>query len=87
MAIHYNYPGRHRVAPGQSETYAVEADNAELRHYLARLVRRSRYFSRHLQALRLALRLFVFCWNHRQLYQRSHPAYTAHLIDFVPIRS
>jgi insertion element IS1 protein InsB len=80
------YPGHHRVAPGKSQTYSVEADNAEFRHYLARLARRSRCFSRCIHALRLAVRLFVFCWNHRQLYRQAHPAYPAHLIDFVPIR-
>ncbi len=78
------YPGQHRVAPGKSETYAVEAGNAECRHYLARLARRSRCFSRCVTALRLALRLFVFCWNSRQLYRRANPKYTTHLIDFLP---
>jgi len=29
--------GRYAVAPGKSQTYSVEADNAELRHYLAHL--------------------------------------------------
>ena len=33
----YYYDGQHRVAAGKSQTYAVEAVNAELRHYLARL--------------------------------------------------
>ena len=36
------YPGTHAVAPGKSQTYSVEAANAEVRHYLARLGRRSR---------------------------------------------
>ena len=31
------YPGTHTVAEGKSQTYSVEGDNAELRHYLARL--------------------------------------------------
>ena len=32
------YPhGQHAVAPGKSETYSVEGDNADLRHYLARI--------------------------------------------------
>ena len=39
-------PGRHAVVPGKSETFSVEGDNAELRHYLARLGHRSRCFSR-----------------------------------------
>ena len=29
--------GRYETSQGKSDTYAVEADNAELRHYLARL--------------------------------------------------
>ena len=71
----------------KSQTYSVEADNAELRHYLARLVRKSRCFSRSLHALRLAVRLFVYCWNCRQLYKRDYPAYPSHLIDFLPTLS
>lgn len=46
------WPGHHAVAPGKSQTYSVEADNAELRHYLARLRRCSRCFSRSIAALR-----------------------------------
>jgi insertion element IS1 protein InsB len=53
------YPGRHAVAPGKSQTYSVEADNAALRHYLARLRRKSRCFSRSIDALRRAVKLFV----------------------------
>ena len=30
-------PGVHTALPNKSQTYSVEADNAELRHYLARL--------------------------------------------------
>jgi len=43
--------------PDKSETYSVEGDNAELRHYLPRLVRRSRCFSRCEKALRKAVRI------------------------------
>jgi IS1 family transposase len=53
------YPGKHAVAPGKSQTYAVEADNAALRPYLARLARRSRCFARSIDALRRAVKLFV----------------------------
>ena len=41
------------------QTYSIEADNAELRHYLACLARASRCFSRSIQALRNAVKLFV----------------------------
>ena len=76
-------PGTHLALPNKSQTYAVEADNAELRHYLARLVRKSRCFSRCIQALRRAVKLFVFAWNRRQLHKRRFPRYQAHVRDFV----
>jgi IS1 family transposase len=75
--------GRYEVSEGKSDTYSVEADNAEMRHYLARLARSSRCFSRCPYALYCALRLFVFCYNHRQLKSRCYPAYSFNLIDFV----
>lgn len=75
--------GRYEVSDGKSDTYSVEADNAEMRHYLARLARSSRCFSRCPYALSCAMRLFVYCYNHRQLKSRLHPAYSFNLIDFV----
>lgn len=77
------YPGIHTSMPDKSETYRVEGVNAELRHYLARLARRSRCFSRCLQALARAIKLFVYAWNRRQLYRLRYPRYPAHLIHFV----
>ena len=74
--------GIHFPMTDKSQTYSVEADNAELRHYLARLARKSRCFSRCIDALRAAVRLFVYCWNHRQLYKLSS-AYPSHLFEFV----
>ena len=76
-------PGQHLALSDKSQTYSVEADNAELRHYLARLARRSRCFSRCIHALRRALKLFVFAWNRRQMYKRLFPSYPAHVRDFV----
>jgi IS1 family transposase len=59
--------GRYEVSEGKSETYSVEADNAELRHHLARLPRSSQCFSRCPYALHCcAIRLFVYCYNHCQ---------------------
>ncbi len=77
------YPGHHAVAPGTRQTYSVEADNAALRHDLARLRRKSRCFSRSIDALRRAVKLFVYAWNRRQLHKRAYPAYTCHVMDFV----
>ena len=62
--------GRYEVSQGKNDTYSVEADNAELRHYLARLARKSRCFSRCLKALQNALKLFVFAFNRRQLHRQ-----------------
>jgi IS1 family transposase len=76
-------PGRYTPMPDKSETYRVEGDNAELRHYLARLGRRSRCFSRCIHALRAAIKLFVFAWNSRQLYKSRYPNYPAHVKDFI----
>jgi len=75
--------GRYEVSEGKAETYSVEGDNAELRHYLARLARRSRCFSRCPFALERALRLFVFCFNSRQLHKQRFPNYVAHVMDFI----
>ncbi len=52
-------------------------------NYLARLVRRSRCFSRCLRALWTAIKLFVFAWNRRQMYKRRYPTYPVHVKDFV----
>ena len=76
-------PGIHTPMPNKSETFRVEGDNAELRHYLARLARRSRCFSRCHHALRRSIKLFVYAWNQRQLYRKQYPNYPAHLIDFL----
>lgn len=77
------YPGHHAVAPGKSQTYSVEGENAELRHYLARLTRKSRCFSRSIDALRRAIKLFVHAWNRRQLHRHAFPAYVCHVMEFV----
>ncbi len=77
------WPAVHYPMPDKSETYSVEGDNAELRHYLARLARSSRCFSRCEKALRKAIKIFVFAFNKRQLYKQKHPKYPAHIIDFA----
>jgi IS1 family transposase len=83
--------GLHLVAPGQSQTYAVEANNAELQHCLARLTRRTRCYSKRLAWLTLVVKLFVHdvhYWNQRQLWRRAHPRYSQSrsLVSFVTFR-
>lgn len=70
----------------KSQTFSVEGDNAELRHYLARLHRSTRCFSKCLKALRRAVDLFVHDWNVRQLRQHAQPNYPLDLIDCVSRR-
>jgi IS1 family transposase len=74
---------RYTVSEGKRDTYSVEADNAELRHYLARLARRSRCFTRCLVALCNALKLFFYAFNSRQLHKAAFPNYPAHVFHFV----
>jgi insertion element IS1 protein InsB len=76
-------PGQHQAVSDKSQTYSVEGGNADLRHYLARLARRSRCFSRCIHALCRAIKLFVYCYNQRQLHKHRYPNYPAHLFDFV----
>jgi insertion element IS1 protein InsB len=80
------YWGRHVMMPDKSETYSVEGTNADLRHYLARLARKSRCSSRCSKALRRAVDLFVYFYNRRQLRKRQHPRYPAYIIDPLPFR-
>ena len=79
------YPGKFRVSDGKTDTFSVEGANAEFRHYLARLVGRSRCFSRCPHALASAIKLFVYCHNSRQLYKQKYPKYPTHLIDFIAL--
>jgi IS1 family transposase len=75
--------GRYEVSEGKTDTYSVEGDNAELRHYLARLARASRCFSRCPHTLECALCLFVYCFNSQQLYKQQFPAYPDHVKYFL----
>ena len=78
-----SYRGAHTSMYNKSETYSVEAVNADLRHYLARLGRRSRCFSQCIPALKRAVDLFVRCYNARQLRKRNYPRYPASLATFI----
>ena len=75
--------GKYEVSDRKRDTYSVEGDNSELRHYLARLARKSRCFSRCPYALICALRLFIYAFNWRQLYKHQFPGCPAHVKDFV----
>src|SRR5215211_2366683 len=55
--LYYGAP--YEIRTDKQQTYSVEAVNADLRHYLKRLARRSRCFTRRMQSLANNLQLFV----------------------------
>jgi insertion element IS1 protein InsB len=69
----------HVVSIAKEETFTIEGINADLRTYLGRLKRRSRCFSRSLEALRRAVRLFVWHYNRRQRVLNRNPKLRSHL--------
>lgn len=58
------YPGKYiRNSRDKSDTFTVEGVNADLRHYIPILRRRSRCFPRKLETLKDVLELFVMAYN------------------------
>jgi IS1 family transposase len=58
------YPGRHvRNVRDKSDTFTVEGVNADLRHYIPILARRSRCFARKLETLQAVIAVFAEAYN------------------------
>jgi IS1 family transposase len=58
------YPGKHiRNIKDKSNTFTVESINADLRHYIPLLARRSRCFARKLETLQVVIEVFVDAYN------------------------
>ncbi|MCL2023394.1 MAG: hypothetical protein FWG82_03385 [Oscillospiraceae bacterium] len=58
------YPGKHiRNVRNKNDTFTVEGVNADLRHYIPILRRRSRCFPRKLETLRAVLEVFADAYN------------------------
>jgi IS1 family transposase len=58
------YPGKHvRNIHNKNDTFTVESVNADLRHYIPILRRRSRCFPRSLETLRAVLEVFADAYN------------------------
>jgi IS1 family transposase len=79
--LYYGAP--YEMRTDKQETYSVEAVNADLRHHLKRLARKSRCFTRRVQSLAKNIQLFACCYNYRQLAKHLFPKYSFHLIDFL----
>ena len=58
------FPGRHvRNISNKNDTFTVEGVNADLRHYIPILARRSRCFTRTLKTLKAVVEVFVDAYN------------------------
>jgi len=58
------YPGRHiRNTCNKNDTFTVEGVNADLRHYIPILARRSRCFPRKLETLQAVVEVFAEAYN------------------------
>lgn len=58
------YPGKHICnIHDKSDTFTVEGVNADLRHYIPILARRSRCFPRSLETLKAVVSVFVYAYN------------------------
>ena len=71
------YPGKHiRNIRDKSDTFTVEGVNADLRHYIPILARRSRCFARTLETLQAVIELFVEAYNifgkAKHNYRKTH---------------
>lgn len=84
------FPGKHiSNIHNKSDTFTVEGVNADLRHYIPILARRSRCFPRKLQNLQVVLSVFVRAYNRfgvekarfLSLYPHSSPPFS--LFDFL----
>jgi IS1 family transposase len=58
------FPGKHvRNVRDKSDTHIIESVNADLRHYISGLARRSRCFYRSLKTLQTVLEVFINAYN------------------------
>lgn len=84
------FPGKHIFnMHNKNDTFTVEGINADLRHYIPTLARRSRCFPRKLENLRAVLDIFVRAYNRfgaqKERYRSLHPKATVpfSLFDFL----
>ena len=84
------FPGKHIFnIHNKNDTFTVEGVNADLRHYIPTLARRSRCFPRKLENLQAVLAVFVKAYNRfgrqKELYRSYHPETSVplSLFDFL----
>ncbi len=67
------WPGEHQVSVGKRNTYTVAGMNSPLRHYLARLRRKTKCYSKSREKWEEAIKLFAWGWNQRQQQLLANP--------------
>ena len=84
------YPGKHiRNIHNKKDTFTVEGVNADLRHYIPILARRSRCFARKLETLKIVMEVFVDAYNqfglakHKYRQTRSTGEIPFSVVDFL----
>ncbi len=82
------FPGKHIYnIHNKNDTFTVEGVNADLRHYIPTLARRSRCFPRKLENLQTVLAAFVQAYNRfgiqKERYRSQHPGATVPFSRFV----
>lgn len=84
------YPGKHIYnIHNKKDTFIVEGLNADLRHYIPTLARRSRCFARKLENLKEAISVFVHAYNkfglakyhYRLIHKKKKVPFS--IIDFI----
>jgi IS1 family transposase len=87
-----DFIGMHiRNMEDKSDTHNIEGSNADLRHYIAGLRRRSRCFFRSEETLQAVLYVFVHAYNRfgdaKRRYMQKHPErdriYLLHHLSFI----
>jgi hypothetical protein len=73
-----DFLGKHRRnVRDKSNTHNIESSNADIRHYIAGLQRKSRCFFRKRETLEAVLSIFVFAFNHfgaaKAHWRQKHP--------------
>ena len=67
------FPGEHvRNVHNKKDTFTAESINADLRHYIPVLARRSRCFCRKLETLQAVVEVFVDAYNRFGSYKSKH---------------
>lgn len=84
------YPGQHvRNVRDKTDTFTVEGVNADLRHYIPILARRSRCFARTLETFRAVVEVFVEAYNrfgiakHKYRQVRKNTELPFAIVDFL----